>query len=179
MMSQIQGLTKISSTLERVWNAYQATIVQWFIWTPWEAAEIVPCVEEGVSVGCIFNIDIILQDSTLQHQFTVSEHTRSRRVDTGHGGLLNEDRLVLVEAGLCPYRCNPIHDTSSVRDSRYAETGDDQRPDAGSIGEEHSKQFRFVQLGREICSRMSGRTASREVALRIVKSSFEIRARRS
>ena len=135
MMSQIQGLTKITSTLERVWNAYQATNVKWFVWRSWEDAGIVPRVDEGVCVGCSLNIDIVLQDSTLQHQFTVSEHSRSRRVDTGHRGFLNEDEFLLFEAGLCPYCCNPINDTSSIPHPRDPETGDRDRLDAGSIGE--------------------------------------------
>ena len=135
MMSQIPGLTKISSTLERVWNAYQATNVKWFIWRSWEAAGIVPCIHEGVCVSCSLDIDLVLQDPTLQHEIRVSEHSRGRRVDTGQTGFLNEDEFLLFEAGLCPYCCSPINGTSSARHAENTETRDRDHLVAGPIEE--------------------------------------------
>ena len=112
MMSPIQSLTKISSTLERVWSAYQAANVMWIIWRSWEAAGIKPNIEKGICVSCTLDLEGILQDRTLQHSFTPQERSRGTPVETGAQGFLNEDEFMLLEAGLCPYCCAPLSDAN-------------------------------------------------------------------
>ena len=112
MMSPISSLTKISSTLERVWNAYQAANVMWIIWRLWEAAGIKPKIEQGICVSYTLDPDAVSQDRTLQHSFTPQERSRGTFVDTGAQGFLNEDEFMFLEAGLCPYCCSPLADVN-------------------------------------------------------------------
>ena len=111
----IRSLTKVSSTLERVWGAYQASNVTSVIWRSWEHVGIVPIVEEGVCRSCTLNEDIVTNTPTLQHDFTVNERSRGRPVNTGVFGFLNEDEFLLLEAGQCPFCCQPLAEVTRNR----------------------------------------------------------------
>ena len=107
-MGAIRTLTKVSSTLERVWGAYQAANVVWIIWRSWEHVGIVPLVEKGVCRACVLNEEMVTSNPTLQHDFTVNERSRGPTVSTGMYGFLNEDEFLIFEAGQCPFCCHPL-----------------------------------------------------------------------
>ena len=109
-ISQITSLTKSSGTLERVWSAYQASDVTWVIWRSWEQTGITPNVVDGLCESCSLNVDIVLDSTRLQHASTPNERSRGRPVNVGQFGLLNEDEFLILEAGQCPFCCQPLDD---------------------------------------------------------------------
>ena len=103
-----EGTSKISNTLERVFEAFQACRVTGFIWRCWCHAGIAPVVEDGKVVGYDVVIEKIMQDPALNHE--VVESAQGRRTVDPSFGVLNEDEQLLYDAGQCPFCCSVLDD---------------------------------------------------------------------
>jgi hypothetical protein len=108
----IKHMSKISGILERIWMAIQATTVTRLVWNAWQHTGIVPGIEEGVCQRCTLSPEHVLADGALQAvmdgRTPTWEGGRGRGVSTGEFGLLNEDEMLIWEAGQCPFCCHPL-----------------------------------------------------------------------
>ena len=100
--------SKITNTLERIFEAFQACKVTGFIWRCWEHAGIAPEVKDGKVRGYVTDRDKILQEPALNH--AVVESAQGRRTVDPSFGILNEDEHLLFQAGQCPYCCAVLDD---------------------------------------------------------------------
>lgn len=105
---QISGLTKISSSLERVWAAYQATDVRHLILASWRRTGLIPVVEAGRCVRIDLNVDVVLEGDKMNHGEEPNEHSRGRKVEEPKFGPLNEDEYLIFRARQCPLCCQPL-----------------------------------------------------------------------
>ena len=103
------GLSKISNTLDRVFQAYCACRVKAFIWRCWRHSGIEPIISGGKAAGYITKEWEVLEDAALAHP--VSEAARGRQVEGAPWGILNADEMMLYEAGQCPFSCCPFDET--------------------------------------------------------------------
>jgi hypothetical protein len=114
VFQRIPELSKISSSLERIWMAFQATTITRLICNSWKHAGIVPVIENGECIRCELDSQRVLRDPALRTVVGGSEPiwegARGNRVSTGEFGLLNEDEMLIMEAGQCPFCCQPLDD---------------------------------------------------------------------
>ena len=106
-MGQITCLSKISSTLERVWSSCQGASEIWTIWRSWAHCGIKPVVQYGICTSVELDPYVVLKSNSLQHEEFQSEPSRGRLAELAYYGILNEDELLLHEAGQCPLCCQP------------------------------------------------------------------------
>jgi hypothetical protein len=66
IFQRIPELSKISSSLERIWMAFQATTITRLIWNSWKHAGIVPVIENGECIRCQPDSQRILSDPALR-----------------------------------------------------------------------------------------------------------------
>lgn len=105
---KINGLSKISSTLERVWASYQACSVLHVVHASWRHTGIVPVLTSGKCTRVQLNKDIVLENSKLNHVEEPNEHSRGRRAEDAIYGALNEDEYLIYDAKQCPLCCQPL-----------------------------------------------------------------------
>ena len=105
---QISGLTKISSSLERVRAAYQATDVRHLILASWRRTGLIPVVEAGRCVRIDLDVDVVLEGDKMNHGEEPNEHSRGRKVEELKFGPLNEDEYLIFRARQCPMCCQPL-----------------------------------------------------------------------
>lgn len=103
-----KGISKISNTLDRVFQAYCACRIKAFIWRCWRHSGIQPIVSEGKATGYDTVEHEILEDPALVHP--VSEAARGKPVAGATWGILNQDEMMLFEAGQCPFCCCPFNE---------------------------------------------------------------------
>lgn len=101
-------ISKISNTLDRVFQAYSACRVKSFIWRCWRHSGIDPVVSHGKAVGYTTVEGEILEDPALNHP--VNEMARGRPVERAPWGIVNADERMIYEAGQCPFCCYPFDD---------------------------------------------------------------------
>ena len=101
-----EGASRITNTLERIFEAFQACRVTGFIWRCWSHAGIVPVVRDGKLTGYTPAVDKVMQEPALNHQ--VVESAQGRRTVNASFGILNEDEHLLYEAGQCPFCCSKL-----------------------------------------------------------------------
>jgi hypothetical protein len=108
----IKGLSKISSSLERIWMAIQATTIARLVWNAWTHTGIACTIRNGECRECTLQPEHVLRDPTLQGSpdgaAPIFEGGRGRGVGTSQFGLLNEDEMLIWEAGQCPFCCQPL-----------------------------------------------------------------------
>ena len=107
-MRPIPGLTKISSTLERVWSAYQSCDVFWVVWSSWRQSGLEPHIRNGTCLKISPISDQVLGSATLAHAERINEASRGRVGEEARFGWLNEDEWLIDEANQCPYCCQPL-----------------------------------------------------------------------
>ena len=105
---QPTGLSKISSTLERVWSSYQATNVIHTVVSSWTRTGIVPQIEEGVAVRVMVDPAFIEDRVTMAEGETRDAASRGRPASHGEFGCLNEDQMLILEAGQCAFCCQRL-----------------------------------------------------------------------
>ena len=101
-----EGISKISNTLERVFEAFEACHVTGFVWRCWAHASIAPVVEDGEVRGYVPVVEKVLEQPALNHE--VVESAQGRRTIDASYGILNEDEHLLYQAGQCPFCCAPL-----------------------------------------------------------------------
>ena len=102
----IEGASKISSILEKLWMSYQATNIPRIIWNAFTRAGLEVIIKDGIAERIIINENNVLNHDTLNH-FIPNERLRGER-NINPEGFLNEDEMMLKEAGLCPLCCYPL-----------------------------------------------------------------------
>ena len=102
----IEGASKISSILEKLWMSYQATNIPRIIWNAFTRAGLEVIIKDGIAERIIINENNVLNHDTLNH-FIPNERLRGER-NINPEGFLNEDEIMLKEAGLCPLCCYPL-----------------------------------------------------------------------
>jgi hypothetical protein len=106
---RIPGLSKISCMLERIYGALQAASVIRTIWNSWEASGFLPTIEQGRCVGFTLKPELVLDRDALHHVAPpVKEGQIGRKVNSAEFGVLNEDEMLIYEAGQCPFCCQPL-----------------------------------------------------------------------
>jgi hypothetical protein len=112
----IKGISKISSSLERIWMAIQASTVTRIVWNAWGHTGVICEIENGECVRCGVDPARVLKDPALQPTFDggtpVYEGARGRGVSTGQFGVLDEDEMLIWQAGQCPFCCQPLEFSS-------------------------------------------------------------------
>jgi hypothetical protein len=92
--------------------AIQATMITRLIWNSWKHAGIIPVIESGECVRCVLDAQRVLSDRALRTSLgggqPIFEGARGDRVLTREFGLLNEDQVLIMEAGQCPFCCRPL-----------------------------------------------------------------------
>jgi hypothetical protein len=112
LFAPIKGLSKISSSLERIWMAIQATTITRIVLNAWTHTGIICAVEDGECKRCELDPARVLGDPALQPAsggaIPIFEGGRGRGVSTGQFGLLDEDEMLIWDAGQCPFCCQPL-----------------------------------------------------------------------
>jgi hypothetical protein len=105
------GLSKISGILERVWMVIEASSVTRLIWNAWSHTGIIATITNCTCNGFRLDVDHVLSDPGLQPVSggaeRVFEGARGRGVVSGEWGVLNEDEMLIWQAGQCPFCCIP------------------------------------------------------------------------
>lgn len=104
----VAGRSRVSNALERAFQAYEACQVRGFLWRCWEHAGIMPIVDSGRVQGYMVQSDGILGDPSLNHD--VSEGAQGRRTEDTEFGIINEDEVMIYEAGQCPFCYSELGD---------------------------------------------------------------------
>ena len=104
----IPGLTKMSSSLERVWASYQATDVRHVIFSSWRQTGLVPVVQGGRCVRIELDSGRVLEGNKMNHGEVPNEHSRGEKVKDSKFGALNEDEYLIFGARQCPLCCQPL-----------------------------------------------------------------------
>lgn len=102
------SMSKISNALERCYEAYEACRVQAFLWRCWQHAGIRPMIESGCVVGFKVESEKILNDPAINH--AINESAQGRHTESCQWGLLNENEMMIFEAGQCPFCCYPLEE---------------------------------------------------------------------
>ena len=100
---KIEYLSKISSSLERVFNAYQASNVIWIIWMSWHHCGFIPNVQNGICQYCTLDCNTVLLNDSLQHSYSINEVTRGRQIGRGEFGVFNLNEIKMINDGYCPF----------------------------------------------------------------------------
>ncbi len=103
----IEGISQISSVLQRVSNAFQAATVDWTIIQSWRHTGLNPEIDGGVAARVVVQLERVLTSDEL-HTAPVNEHAQGKRIMTGRYGVLNEAEIDLRDSGLCPLCCSPL-----------------------------------------------------------------------
>ena len=96
-------LSETSRQILRVVCAFEASRVRYLICTSWAMTGIVPIVQNREVTGVRLAPDSIEKATSLQHSFSGNERERGARNERATSGLLNEDQLMIYEAGQCPF----------------------------------------------------------------------------
>lgn len=96
-------LSETSRQILRVVSAFEASRVRYLICTSWAMTGIVPVVENREVTAIRLDPDSIENATSLQHAFSGNERERGARNERAMSGLLNEDQLMIYEAGQCPF----------------------------------------------------------------------------
>jgi hypothetical protein len=108
-MRKITGLSKISGMCERIYGAYQASSVIRTVWDSWSASGFVPLIQKGRCVGFTLDPDQVLKRGSLQHPApAIKQGEIGRKVASSAYGVLNEDEMLIYDAGQCPFCCQPL-----------------------------------------------------------------------
>lgn len=107
---QINYLSKISSSLERVFNAYQASNIIWIIWRSWSHCGFIPQIENGKCRFCLLDPNTVLSNDLLQHPIKVNESTRGQKNERGEFGILNQKEYEMMQSGICPLCHKPLQE---------------------------------------------------------------------
>lgn len=100
-MEAPDSYSKISCVLERMWMAHQATEITGLIWNAWHCAGLPVQVRLGKPYAVGLDEDHVQGKSGLNHAFDGNEAAQGRKV-SDPWGILNEDELMMAEAGFCP-----------------------------------------------------------------------------
>ena len=98
-----QSLSELSRQILRVVTAFQASNIRYSICQSWRMTGITPVVEAREVTGVRLDPHALQGATALQHTFQGNPRARGPRNDTAKWGLLNEDQLMLYEAGQCPF----------------------------------------------------------------------------
>jgi hypothetical protein len=92
--------------------AFQATIITRVISNSWKHTGIKPVIQNGECIRCELDAQPVLGDPALRtalgNKEPIFEGARGDRVPTREFGLLNEDEMLIMEAGQCPFCCRPL-----------------------------------------------------------------------
>jgi hypothetical protein len=92
--------------------AIEAIIIARLIWNAWMHTGIVCMIREGECRECALDTGYVLADPALQSSLEGAVPTfkeaRGRGVNISQFGLLNEDEVLIWEAGQCPFCCHPV-----------------------------------------------------------------------
>jgi transposase len=112
LFAPIKDVSKISSSLERIWMAIQATTITRIVWNAWIHTGIICIVKKGECEHCELDPARVLDDPALQPAsggaIPIFEGGRGRGVSTGQFGLLDEDEMLIWDAWQCPFCCHPL-----------------------------------------------------------------------
>ena len=101
-------LSKLSKTLLKVWIAFEASNVSYYICQSWRMTGINPVVEENKVVRVELHPESLDGSPSLQHNFDGNERARGQPTRKPRWGLLNDDEILLADAGQCPFCCGPL-----------------------------------------------------------------------
>lgn len=99
------SLSETSRQILRVAAAFEASKVKYVICESWAMTGIVPVVEKREVTAVRLDPDSIAKATSLQHSFSGNERERGARNERATWGLLNEDQMMIYEAGQCPFCC--------------------------------------------------------------------------
>jgi transposase len=112
LFAPVKGISKISGTLERIWMAVQAATITRIIWNAWSHTGIVAMISQGVCVGCTLDLNRVLSEPAMQTAIggatPIFEGGRGKGISTGAFGILNEDEMMIWDAGQCPFCYHPL-----------------------------------------------------------------------
>jgi hypothetical protein len=112
LFAPIKNLSKIFNSFERIWTAIEATMIARLIWNGWTHTDNVCMIHEGECRECALDAEHVFADPTLQSSSERSvptfEGVCGRGVNTSQFGLLNEDEVLISEAGQWPFCCHPF-----------------------------------------------------------------------
>jgi hypothetical protein len=103
VFQRIPELSKNSSSLERIWMALQATMITRLIWNSWKHIGIIPVIQNKECIRCELDTQRVLSDPSLRTALgggePIFDDVRVDRALTREFGLLNEDEVLIIEAG--------------------------------------------------------------------------------
>jgi hypothetical protein len=89
--------------------AFQASNVTHKIWNSWAASGIVPVIDEGMCVGFELVPDKVLERPAVALPLSSGKQAQQgRKITDPSFGLLNEDEMLIYQAGQCPFCCQPL-----------------------------------------------------------------------
>jgi hypothetical protein len=102
LLAPIKSVSKISSSVERIWMAIEATTTARLIWNAWTPIGIVCMIREGECRECALDAGHVLADLALQSSpdgvVPTFKGARCRGMNTSQFRLLNEDKVLIWEA---------------------------------------------------------------------------------
>ena len=103
----LKGFAKIAGMLQRVSSAFQSSNVDWLILRSFAKTGLDISVVDGNVDKVSINEAVVLEGGEI-HCGPVNERACGEKIHEGQWGLLNEDDLMLAEAGLCPFCCSVL-----------------------------------------------------------------------
>lgn len=97
------SISELSRQLLRVFTAFQASNLTYFICQSWSMSGIVPIIEQRQVVAVRLDPEAIWKATTMQHSFTGNQRERGVPNDRAKWGLLTEDESLIMEANQCPF----------------------------------------------------------------------------
>ena len=98
-------LSETSRQILKVVTSFEASRVRYLICASWAMTGIVPVVENREATAVRLDPEAISNATSLQHAFSGNTRERGARNDRATFGLLNEDQMMIYEAGQCPFCC--------------------------------------------------------------------------
>lgn len=102
------AMSELSRQLLRVFTAFQASNLTYFICHSWAMSGIIPIVEHRNVVAVRLDPEAVLSAATMQHNFSGNPRERGVRNDRARWGLLTEDEALIMEANQCPFCCGEL-----------------------------------------------------------------------
>ena len=102
------AMSELSRQLLRVFTAFQASNLTYFICQSWAMSGIVPIIENRNVVAVRLDPEALARATTMQHNFSGNPRERGVRNDRARWGLLTEDEAELMEANRCPFCCGEL-----------------------------------------------------------------------
>ena len=109
----VTGYAKIAAMLQRVSNAFQGANVDWVVLRSFSKTGLDFHVVDGEVTRIVLNSDTVLDGGEI-HSSRTCERVRGDKINGGEWGLLNQDEMMLAEAGLCPFCCSVLGESRTA-----------------------------------------------------------------